>query len=64
MVYVTCVRIFVDPSEVGQQWVFPTLADAEHALGWHFVHNHCTTRSGNEPCGYSGCSYCDPIDYQ
>lgn len=61
MIYVTCTRKFVSPSEVGQQWVFPTIADAENDLGLFFVHNNCTVREGSQPCGYKGCDYCDPV---
>lgn len=41
MVRVSCVRKFVDASEVGQFWDFATEQDARRVLGDYFVGNHC-----------------------
>lgn len=44
MVKVICVRVFVDPREVGRIWEFASLVDAENSLGWFFVHNNCDVK--------------------
>ncbi len=41
MVRVTCVLVFVDPREVGEEWVFESIEQAEAELGWFYVHNVC-----------------------